>query len=717
MIRVKTVVTLSLVIWLAWLPRLAAVSGTRGVASPLSAGARSHRPRAPIWISRLHHFNCRYRKIELREVNGTVALRAGRKRWTITFDGLTIGKLSCPLIKPYLPEVLEAVALTGRIVFSPRNLVVESARIDIAVPRLGTLKLQAENRPQDRGLLIRYRAEDLELLHFPGVMTGALAGLEPDGRIDLSGKVVAGRGNSWEGDSRLVLKSGQFHDSSYTYSGEGIGLVTRFRGRYDPQRGFSGKWNIAVHRGEILLDRFYADFGKRPLKCSLAAGTDARFTHLQVRSLNVVYPSVLKAVLAGSLDLKAQPLRFDIHLELPRQPLSPLLDTFVRDPLTDQVEMLKTAKWGGEVASSLRVNGSTDRYRVSGTVDLVDGALDLPPSKIHLAAFDLHLPINYSRQPQTPPGPTPSAGRQEQNGLLTVGELKRPPIDITSIRLPFRASRNRYRSLEPLIVPVLGGKAGLDRLTVSLGPPQGFQAEGRVRLSGIDLGPLFLPLLKEPLSCSLNSDACAFTMTSEAIRTQGRLVIDLLSGHLVIDHVRCRQPFSLGRTITLNARWRDIDLEQLTRYTHFGLITGRLKGYVRDLQIGAGGAIGFDLVLESQDDYKGSKRISVTAIDNLALVGSGQSPFVGSATVLTTFFRDFPYQKIGIECTLKNDYFSVRGLIREGDTEYLVKHGGLSGVNVINRTPGNRIAWNDMIQRLERIQYTDKIKVTKGGKR
>ena len=69
---------------------------------------------------------------------------------------------------------------------------------------------------------------------------------------------------------------------------------------------------------------------------------------------------------------------------------------------------------------------------------------------------------------------------------------------------------------------------------------------------------------------------------------------------------------------------------------------------------------------------------------------------------ITTFFDDFSYKKIGIRCILKNDFFTIRGLIKEDGTEYLVKRG-LTGVNVINQQTNNRISWNDMIRRLKRI--------------
>jgi hypothetical protein len=70
---------------------------------------------------------------------------------------------------------------------------------------------------------------------------------------------------------------------------------------------------------------------------------------------------------------------------------------------------------------------------------------------------------------------------------------------------------------------------------------------------------------------------------------------------------------------------------------------------------------------------------------------------------MTKFFKEFPYAKIGVESALKNDVFTVRGLIHEDGVEYLVKRRFFSGINVINRNPDNRIGFSDMLERARRV--------------
>jgi hypothetical protein len=66
-------------------------------------------------------------------------------------------------------------------------------------------------------------------------------------------------------------------------------------------------------------------------------------------------------------------------------------------------------------------------------------------------------------------------------------------------------------------------------------------------------------------------------------------------------------------------------------------------------------------------------------------------------------FDEFYYQKMGVKASLVNDVFQVNGTIQEDGKEYLVKKGGIPGVDVVNSNPDNRISFKDMLKRVRRI--------------
>ncbi len=71
--------------------------------------------------------------------------------------------------------------------------------------------------------------------------------------------------------------------------------------------------------------------------------------------------------------------------------------------------------------------------------------------------------------------------------------------------------------------------------------------------------------------------------------------------------------------------------------------------------------------------------------------------------MFSQFFKEFGYAGLGLECTLNDDLFKIRGLIREDGIEYIIKRPPLFGINVVNSNPNNLISFSDMLKRLKRV--------------
>ena len=77
-----------------------------------------------------------------------------------------------------------------------------------------------------------------------------------------------------------------------------------------------------------------------------------------------------------------------------------------------------------------------------------------------------------------------------------------------------------------------------------------------------------------------------------------------------------------------------LDLGQVTEAFSFGLITGRLDGYVRDLRMIDWEPVAFDARLLTSPGNRGRRRISQRAVDNIAALGGG-----GAAALSSGFLR------------------------------------------------------------------------------
>jgi hypothetical protein len=149
-----------------------------------------------------------------------------------------------------------------------------------------------------------------------------------------------------------------------------------------------------------------------------------------------------------------------------------------------------------------------------------------------------------------------------------------------------------------------------------------------------------------------------------------------------------------------------LNLEKLTNSTPYGRVTGIIKGEIKNLAISYGQTESFALSLLSEKRKGIPQKFSTAAIQDLEILGTGGTSSMSTGKFLSRFISEFRYSKIGIFCSLKNDVFTLRGTIKEGGTEYLVKNAWIFGISVINRKPQNQISFKDMVSRLKRIHQS-----------
>jgi hypothetical protein len=188
------------------------------------------------------------------------------------------------------------------------------------------------------------------------------------------------------------------------------------------------------------------------------------------------------------------------------------------------------------------------------------------------------------------------------------------------------------------------------------------------------------------------------------LSSRGTITAEIFGGQLIVSDPGISGLFAAAPVLHLSARINDLNLEDLTEDTGFGRIQGVLTGYINSLEIVKGEPQKFDLLLKTRSKEGVSQKINVQAVENIAQLGGGQSPFMGLAGKLVSFFKEFSYKKIGVAASLENDVFKVNGTIKENGREYLVKKGGLTGVDVVNLNPDNRISFKDMVKRIKRIE-------------
>ena len=238
-----------------------------------------------------------------------------------------------------------------------------------------------------------------------------------------------------------------------------------------------------------------------------------------------------------------------------------------------------------------------------------------------------------------------------------------------------------------------------------------------LKMEQIDLSAVSQKLKVERTPSILEADFTVITYQQGKLSAQGKTMAKIFGGVVEATNLSARDLFSQYRKIGIDIFFEGINLEKVTERINIGKMSGIIRGAIKNLEIEYGQPSRFILDIESVKTKGVKQKISVDAIENISVIGTGSEGIgVMMNTGIKRFFKEYPYSRIGIRCSLENDRFSVRGKILEGGTEYLVRRAFLRGVDVVNQNPQNTISFKDMQERIKRIFRVKEERAVKGEK-
>jgi hypothetical protein len=284
---------------------------------------------------------------------------------------------------------------------------------------------------------------------------------------------------------------------------------------------------------------------------------------------------------------------------------------------------------------------------------------------------------------------------------LSVKRLRLGAQELGPLQLPIVLVPNRLYLGGDIDTSLLGAGLHLRNIRVDQPLSSAFRVQLAARLDGLDLARLSGK--KPALEGRIGGELDPVRVDRERLTAAGDLTGDLFGGRVDVGNVTVERPFGAGREIGGDVNVRLLDLERLSEALGVGRITGRISGSLTGLRVAYGQPVAFHLKMESVPQEGIPQTVSLKAVNSISLVSTGSALSGLGVSLMTTFFREFPYEKIGFECILKNDVFTVRGLIHKDGVEYLVKRRLFTGIDVINRNPDNRIGFSDMLERARRV--------------
>ncbi|MDD5206454.1 MAG: hypothetical protein PHS17_13590 [Desulfobacterales bacterium] len=516
------------------------------------------------------------------------------------------------------------------------------------------------------------------------------AGWTFSGEDGFQGKATINE-NGWFFSGNLNLKETGFQDPTGNYVGEGILLEANFEGKSSAGRPMGLKYSAKMGKGEILFDRTYVDLNRNSFHFS----GDAEIG-LAMERARSTFTMKLEEILSLSgrtaLEFEKRDPFLLLAFHVPETPLGPVFQHLLAESYKREVPFLDGMNASGDFSADVELSIGSG-WRLKSRCRMLQGTISSRDPFFRLQGVRLDLPLFLASGTVE--------GSESETGTLQIDSMELPFLPPQPLDVETTSGQNTLFLKGPTTLMVDGGNVEIGSVSAAelvTGPV--IRTSLSVKELGLD--PVLSKIWPRSVQGRLTGRLDPVLYAEGAISAKGTLKADLFGGEAVIENLGVTGPLTFP-VLSLDARWEDISLLELTRDTSFGRIQGTLRGRVKGLEIAQVQPQRFDLFMETVQKEGIPQKISIAAVDNIARIGSGQSPFMGAAGLFSKFFREFNYSKIGVKAILENDTFRVNGTIREGDVEYLVKRGGFSGVNVVNQNPDNRISFKDMLKRIQRI--------------
>ena len=273
-------------------------------------------------------------------------------------------------------------------------------------------------------------------------------------------------------------------------------------------------------------------------------------------------------------------------------------------------------------------------------------------------------------------------------------------LEFGAAELPLDSAQGRIGLRQAVTVPMLGGGLSFDNL--NLRPPaggRGLEFEFGLTLQDLDVGRLAQAMDWPAFKGQLNGRIPMARYANDRLDFDGALTAQMFDGTVQVSALAMERPFGTAPTLSADIVLDDMNLQSLTEVFGFGEITGALDGSIRQLRLVDWSPQAFDADLHTDPQWRGKRRISQRAVQDLSSVGGAGGGLGDSLQAQALkLFDDFGYRRIGIRCTLAENVCDMDGLGSAGNGFIIVQGSGLPRLTVVGFN--RRADWSTLVERL-----------------
>ncbi len=517
-------------------------------------------------------------------------------------------------------------------------------------------------------------------------------------KTDMDGTFSGGK-PALNGKAVFQFQKGGFNSQDGSKAAQGIegSMVLKFS-IPSQEKKVGASLSSKLSGGEYLWGKYYRDFNKETAKLS----TETTFSLDNNNTAHISGTADLfntgKYSYAGILNNDT----WNASIIAREVPVKRLVSLFFYDYLVEILPFFKGLETEGNLYADITTTSLSEKdLRLKGMVKLNNANFKIPDKLLHVTGVNIDLPFDLSRVSSEKERPS---GDEQKRGSIDIAGIEKDTIKLSHIKIPLILAGRGALVPETITLPFYGGQVRFINVAIGdiLSPKRKISLT--TKIENVDLGTALNELTGITLPGGVEAHFPLITYQDDQLTTEGATSAKIFGGEIEAPQIYGENIFSASRKIGGDIYFRNIDLGKITDTVKIGKITGIVEGSLKNLAIEYGQPSQFVFELGTVNKSGISKKVSVDAIESISILGTGSG---GIGAILKSginkFFREYPYSRIGIKCSLENDHFNIRGTIHEGGKEYLIRKAFFRGIDVVNKDPENVVSFKDMQERVSRV--------------
>jgi hypothetical protein len=490
----------------------------------------------------------------------------------------------------------------------------------------------------------------------------------------------------------LDIETLDFADAAGTLAGEKLAASFTVNATADATSRMPARGSLTLTAGQAYSDPVFLDFGVHHATLDFAGVLDTATSRFDADSFALDHAGLLQAGGSATLDFAGDTLLPTAKIHIASLDLLNALPAYVQPFLINSG--FKDITGSGTVRGDVEMDAGLP---VRAGLDL--DAITIESKTASVSLEDLGGRVNWFDDTSR----TALAGAIDDDlfqSRLSWKAGRLWGLELGPATLPFTTTGRHFRLLEPVMLPIFDGGLAIDTLRVRHAGTEEMYVRFDAEVRPISVAFLSRAFGWPEFQGTLAGRIPGLQLRQGVVTLDGNLDAEVFDGRVAVRGLSLSEPLGKFPRMHASIGVENLDLTLVTQTFEFGMIAGRLSGYVSDLETFGWMPESFDAFLFTPPDDDSRHRISQRAVTNLSSIGGGSGGGVAAALQggFLKFFDDFRYDRLGLSCRLANDVCIMGGVLPAPNGYYIVKGSGLPRINVIGSQ--SRVAWTTLVRQL-----------------